>query len=101
MASISSSSSRTILDRNPDKQVLIEDDVESSNNLDGLEIPNLNLCNSFDFINEDILQDVGDVTRRSPPLSPQTLGKKSFGKVLNWGNMNFQKGAIFIMLVIT
>lgn len=62
MASNSSSSSRTILDRNPGKRVLDEGDEESSINLNNLEIPNLSQYNSFDFMNEEkVLPDVGSV----------------------------------------
>lgn len=60
MASISSSSSRIILEHNPDKRVLHDDDAESSINLDGLEIPNLNMSNLFDLMNEDILPEIGE-----------------------------------------
>lgn len=62
MASNSSSSSRTILDRNPGKRVLDEGDEESSINFNNLEIPNLSQYNSFDFMNEEkVLPDVGSV----------------------------------------
>lgn len=77
MATASSSSSRTILDHRPDKQALQEDDAESSINLDGLEIPNLNLCDSFDFMNEDILTDVNGNEGNSPPLSPSIVAYRA------------------------
>lgn len=57
MAFVSSSSSRTLLDRRSGRKELLEDDAESSINLNGLEIPNLNSCNSFDFMNENLLED--------------------------------------------
>lgn len=69
----SSSSSRTVLDVNPGKQILEEGDKESLTKLNDLEIPNLSLCNSFDFMNEEeIFPEVGEVNRQSPPLSPNT-----------------------------
>lgn len=73
MVSVSSSSSRTILDRRPDKRILLEDDAEPSINLNNLEIPNLDSCNSFDFMNEDLLEDEKGVQPVSPPLSPRTV----------------------------
>lgn len=66
MAIASSSSSRTILDQTPGKCVLQEDDAESSINLDGLKIFNLNLCNSFDFMNGDILPDSIGILKNLP-----------------------------------
>lgn len=73
MAYVSSSSSRTLLDRRPGKQKLPEDDAESSINLNNLEIPNLDSCNSFDFMNENLLEDEECIRPVSPPLSPQTI----------------------------
>lgn len=73
---VSSSSSRTVLDRRPGKQKLLEDDVESSINLNNLEIPNLNSCNSFDFMNENLLEDEEEVHPVSPPLSPRTVASR-------------------------
>lgn len=74
MDSLSSSSSRTVSTRDPGKHDLDEGDEESLINLNGLEIPNLDLCNSFEFMNEeDVFPDLGEVARGSPPLSPKTL----------------------------
>lgn len=57
MATASTSSSRTILDQDPDKRIVEGDDVGWSINLDNLKIPNLNQCDSFDFLNNDILSN--------------------------------------------
>lgn len=70
---MSSSSSRTIIDLNPEKRVLEGDDAESSINLDELEITNLGMCDSFDFMNEDILPYVKENPTKSPPLSLLTV----------------------------
>lgn len=72
MVSISSSSSRTVVDHRPEKRILLKDDAESSINLNNLEIPNLNLCNSFDFMNEDLLEDGNEVPPAPPPLVKST-----------------------------
>lgn len=95
--SISSSSSRTILDRNLYKRVLQDEDAESSTNLDGLEIPNLKLCNSFDFMNGDILPDVFEGPRESPPLSTQTIAYREnvMRESLELGKSEFLEGRNF------
>lgn len=74
MTSLSSSSSRTLVDDDPGKQILDEGDEESLVNLNGLEIPHLSLSNSFKFMNEEeVLPDIPKVPQDPPPLSPETL----------------------------
>lgn len=59
MISRISSSLQTIGDPAPGKLSLEEGNEESLINLNGLEIPDMNLCNSFDFMNEDdVLPDL-------------------------------------------
>lgn len=83
MASISSSSSRTLID---DVRLLDEGDEESLINLIGIEILDLSLCDSFDVMNEEeVLPDVYKIPRDPPPLSPQTL----YRKVLIWFDQSF------------
>lgn len=77
MASLSSSSSRTLDNDDPGKRVLDKGDEESLVNLNNLEIPDMSLCNLFDFMNEEeILPDVPKIPRDPPPLSPETLARR-------------------------
>ncbi|KAL8156024.1 hypothetical protein AgCh_001190 [Apium graveolens] len=73
----SSSSIRTVSDRDPGKRPLEEGDHESFLNLNDLEIPDLEQCGSFDFMNEDeLLGSVPIGPLPSPPLSPRTLDRR-------------------------
>lgn len=99
----SSSSSRTIFDRNPGKQILEEGDEESLVNLNNLMIPNMSLCNSFDFMNEEkVFLEIDKVNRKSPSLSSKTriyrekvlresfdLGREEFPERCNLGYISY------------
>ncbi|KAL8099991.1 hypothetical protein AgCh_032305 [Apium graveolens] len=73
----SSSSIRTAFGRDPGKRPLEEGDQESFWNLNNLEIPDLEQCGSFDFMNEDeLLKGIPTGPLPSPPLSPRTLERR-------------------------
>lgn len=82
MASISSSSSRTVLDGVLSKQPIHDGDEESLINLDGLKILNMDSCHSFDFLNWEELMSY--VPKVRTPLSPRTLAvREKYERVFN------------------
>lgn len=91
MVSTGTSSSRTIVDGNPTKRPVRE---ESPINLDGLEIPDMNSCHSFDFMDEDDLlpEHLGNPPA-PPPLSPKTVSEreKMLREGLELGKVEFSK----------
>lgn len=95
MASISSSSSRTMIDDDPGKRVLDEGDEEYLVNLNSLEIPDLSLCNSFDFMDEEeIFPDIPKVPQDPPHLSPEMLARRDdvAWKSFNLSRLEFPEG---------
>lgn len=61
-----------------------------------LEIPNLDSCNSFDFMNEeDVMLDLGEIARGSPPLSPQTVAYREniVRESFDLGRKEFREGS--------
>lgn len=95
MASLSSSSSRTLDDAEVNRRGLDDGDEESLVNLNDLEIPDLSLCNSFDFMNEEeVLPDVSKIPFDSPPLSPETLARREnlVRESFTLGRLEFPEG---------
>lgn len=75
MVSNGSSSSRTLVDGDPGKRPFRE---ESPINLDSSEIPDMNSCHSFDFMDDD-------------DLLPDHLGDPSVPPSLSSGTVNERK----------